>query len=374
MMRIVVKSAPGSYPVVCARGLLRRGRFLERVLPGPAERYLISSPRVWRACCARIAHELAEGARGGPILFDDREAAKHLATVEKLCRRLVHAGADRDAVLVAIGGGVVGDVVGFVAACYLRGVRVVHVPTTLVAQADSSIGGKTGVNLREGKNLVGAFYPPRLVLVDPELLTSLEERQYRSGIYEVVKYGVLGDAELFAFLERQLDRLLRRDPRALGWVLPRCIRAKARVVSHDEREAGLRQTLNFGHTLAHALEAATRYRRFLHGEAVGWGMVAAAEIAREQSLLAPDDSRRIRELVERIGRLPRFPAERTARIFAAMQADKKARAGELRWVLPRGIGRVEIRTGIPLALVRKIVARLPELVPARRAGRGAFRR
>jgi 3-dehydroquinate synthase len=362
MKRIVVRSAAGAYSVVCGPGLLGRGRFLSRALVWAGERYLISSPRVWRACCSRIARELAEQAGSAPILFDDREAAKNLATVERLCRRLVRAGADRDAVLVAVGGGVVGDVVGFVAACYLRGVRLVHVPTTLVAQADSSIGGKTGVNLREGKNLVGAFYPPRLVLVDPEMLASLPERQYRSGIYEVIKYGVIGDAELFAFLERRLDRLLRREPRALEWVLERSIRAKAGVVSRDEREAGARRVLNLGHTLGHALEAATGYRRFLHGEAVGWGLVAAAEIARAQGLLEPEDAGRIRGLVARVGRLPRLPAERAARIFAAMHADKKARAGELRWVLPRRIGRVEIRAGIPGALVRRVVAGLPALL------------
>ncbi len=365
MKRILVASGAGAYPVVCARGLLRRGRFLSRALAGFEQRYLISSPRVWRSCRSRMAREIAEGARVAPILFDDREAAKNLATVERLCRRLVRAGADRDAALVAVGGGVVGDVVGFVAACYLRGVRLVHVPTTLVAQADSSIGGKTGVNLREGKNLIGAFYPPRLVLVDPELLASLPERHYRSGIYELVKYGVIGDADLFAFLERWIDRLLRRDPWVLEWVLARSIRAKARVVSRDEREAGRRQALNFGHTLGHALEAATDYRRFLHGEAVGWGMVAAAEIAREEGLLGPGEARRIRELVACIGRLPRFPADNVARIFAAMRADKKARAGEIRWVLPRRIGRVEIRAGISRTLVRRVVAQLPGLLSAR---------
>jgi 3-dehydroquinate synthase len=299
------------------------------------------------------------------ILFDDREAAKTLRTVERLCHRLVAAGAGRDAVLVAVGGGVVGDVAGFVAASYLRGVRLVHVPTTLVAQADSAIGGKTGVNLREGKNLVGAFYPPKLVLADPALLATLPARQYRSGLYEVVKYAVIGDAALFEFLERRLDRLLRRDPKALDWVLPRCIRAKARVVARDEREAGLRLALNFGHTLGHALEAATGYRRFLHGEAVGWGMMAAAEIARAEGLLAPAAARRICDLIARVGPLPPLPQGRAARILAAMRADKKARASRLRWVLPRRIGRVEIRAGIADSLVGEILAALPELVPSR---------
>ena len=161
----------------------------------------------------------------------------------------------------------VGDVAGFAAATYLRGVRLVHVPTTLVAQVDSAIGGKTGVNLPEGKNLVGAFYPPKLVIADPGVLRTLPHREYRSGIYEVVKYGVIADEKLFEFLERRMDAVLRRDPAALAWIIPRCVAIKARVVGADERESGLRQILNFGHTLGHALEAATKYRRFLHGEA-----------------------------------------------------------------------------------------------------------
>jgi 3-dehydroquinate synthase len=368
MKRVIVQSAAGDYPVLCARGLLRNGRFLARALFEPERRYVISSPRVWRACRPRMAAALGGAAGARLILLDDREAAKTLRTVERLCRRLVRAGAGRDAVLIAVGGGVVGDVAGFVAASYLRGVRLVHVPTTLVAQVDSAIGGKTGVNLREGKNLVGAFYPPKLVLADPAVLASLPDRQYRSGLYEVVKYGVIGDAELFEYLERRLDRLLRRDAKALDWVVPRCMRAKARVVGGDEREAGPRQALNFGHTLGHALEAATGYRRFLHGEAVGWGMVAAAEVARAEGLLAPAAARRIRDLVTRVGPLPSLPEGREARILAAMRADKKARAGELRWVLPRRIGRVEIRSEVSERLVGEILTRLPEIVPRLPAG------
>ena len=215
----------------------------------------------------------------GAILFDDAESAKRIATVEGIARELVRAGADRRAVIVAVGGGVVGDVAGFAAATYLRGVRLVHIPTTLVAQVDSAIGGKTGVDLPEGKNLVGAFYPPRLVIADPATLATLPHREFRAGLYEVIKYGVIADAKLFDFLERRMDAILRRDPRALGWIISRSAAIKARVVSEDEREGGLRQILNFGHTLGHALETATGYKRFLHGEAVGWGMLGATLLA-----------------------------------------------------------------------------------------------
>ena len=200
--------------------------------------------------------------------------------MELLCRKLTRAGADRKSLIVAVGGGVVGDVAGFVAASYLRGVALVHVPTTLVAQVDSSIGGKTGVNLPEGKNLVGAFYPPRLVLIDTDLLRTLPERQFRSGVAEVIKYGVIADAELFAYLEQNMEKLLRQDRDALEYVIPRCVEIKADVVSRDEHESGLREILNFGHTFGHALESVTKYRRYLHGEAVAWGMVAASLLGR----------------------------------------------------------------------------------------------
>ena len=274
------------------------------------------------------------------MLIDDAEGAKNLSTVERACRQLVRAGADRRSLLVAVGGGVVGDVAGFVAASYARGVRLVHIPTTLVAQVDSAIGGKTGVNLREGKNLVGAFYPPKLVIADPELLRTLPLREYRSGIYEIIKYGVIGDARLFRFLEEKMRKLLRREPAALDFVIERSISQKARVVSLDERESGLREILNFGHTFAHALESVTRYRKYLHGEAVGWGMIAATKLAVVSEMLSAKDSARVLRLIESVGPLPRWPNTSPARLMAAMQADKKTRAGRLRFVLPERIGKV----------------------------------
>ena len=358
---IRVATPSGEYRVLCARGLLRRAGSLVAELGTHSGVFLLSSPNVWRRW-GRSAQASFRGQGAKSILLDDREAAKSLATVERVARQLVRAGADRDAVLVAMGGGVVGDVAGFVAASYLRGVRLVHVPTTLVAQVDSAIGGKTGVNLPEGKNLVGAFYQPQLVLVDPQVLATLPPRQYRSGLYEVIKYGIIGDPELFAFLERSLDRLLKRDAVALDWVVPRCIRAKAEVVSRDEREAGLRQILNFGHTVGHALESVTHYRRYLHGEAVGWGMIAASMIAGGLGLLDAAAAPRIVRLVSRVGPLPPLPKVAAARIAAALRADKKARAGRLRFILPQRIGQVVAADGIPERLVLRALRELPVLV------------
>lgn len=302
------------------------------------------------------------------ILSDDREAAKRLSTVEGICRTLIRLRAGRDALLVAVGGGVVGDVAGFVAASYLRGVPVIHVPTTLVAQVDSAIGGKTGVNLPEGKNLVGAFLQPRTVIADPTLLRTLAARQFRSGIYEVIKYGVIGDAPLFEFLERRLDHLLRLDMSALEVVIERSARQKARVVGEDERESGLRQILNFGHTIGHALEARTRYRRFLHGEAVAWGMLGATRIAVATGRLQKESASRIARLVARCGELPSLPRFSSANLLRAIAGDKKSRAGTVGWVLPRKISAVEFGVSVPDAAVAAAWRELPALYQRARKG------
>jgi 3-dehydroquinate synthase len=343
MKKISVRAANGKYDVLCGRGVLRElPRVVSRILRDGAV-FVISSPRVWGHWGARIERVLA-GARRATILIDDGETAKNLSTVERACRDLLRAGADRRALVVAVGGGVVGDVAGFVAASYARGIALVHVPTTVVAQVDSALGGKTGVNLPEGKNLVGAFYPPKAVVADPGFLSSLPPREYRSGIYEIIKYGVIGDAKLFQFLERNLEKVLRRERAALAFVIERSIAQKARVVSKDERESGLREILNFGHTFAHALESVTAYRTYLHGEAVGWGMIAAARLAVEEGMFSPQDEERVAKMIARVGPLPAWPSISPAQLIAAMQADKKTRAGRLRFVLPERIG--VVRCGV----------------------------
>lgn len=339
MKKISVRAANGKYDVVCGRGVLRElPRVAARVRPDGAV-FVISSPHVWRHWGSRV-ERLLGNARRATILIDDGETAKNLATVEKACRDLVRAGADRRALIIAVGGGVVGDVAGFVAASYARGIAVIHVPTTVVAQVDSAIGGKTGVNLPEGKNLVGAFYPPKGVVADPGFLSSLPPRDFRSGIYEIIKYGVIGDAKLFQFLEKNLEKVLRRERPALAFVIERSIAQKARVVSEDEHESGLREILNFGHTFAHALESVTGYRKYLHGEAVGWGMIAAGRLAVEKGMLSPRDEEKVARVIARVGPLPAWPSVLPAQMIAAMQADKKTRAGRLRFVLADRIGRV----------------------------------
>jgi 3-dehydroquinate synthase len=358
MRSVLIHSSTVSYRYVLGRGALRQVRAeLRRLKLSGAPIFVLSSPRVWKHARAAVTAALGASARNA-ILFDDSEAKKNLATVERLCRALLHAGADRRSVIVAVGGGVVGDVAGYVAASYLRGVQLVHVPTTVVAIADSSIGGKTGVNLPEGKNQVGAFYPPRLVLADLDLLRSLPPREFRSGLYEIVKCGVIGDPELFRFLERNLAAVSARTPAALEYVLWRSAALKARVVSRDEKESGLREILNFGHTFGHALETVTRYRRFRHGEAVGWGMLCAAQLAVECGTLPARDAERIARAVASVGALPAWPAVSTARLIAAMRADKKSRGGRLRFVLPTRIGHAETVSGVPENLVRRVLDRV----------------
>jgi 3-dehydroquinate synthase len=361
MPAIRISASSGPYVVHCAPRLLARSASLVSRVGDATGIFVLSSPRVWTHWGRLLTRALGGRHRLTTILFDDSESAKDLATIEQISRQLIRAGADRDAIMVALGGGVVGDVAGFAAATYLRGVRLVHVPTTLVAQVDSSIGGKTGVNLPEGKNLVGAFYPPKLVIADPQVLRTLPHREYRSGLYEVVKYGIIADPELFEFLERRMLALLRRDAAALSWVIARCIRIKAHVVAKDEREGGLRHILNFGHTLGHALEAATRYRRFMHGEAIAWGMLAATLFGLATGRLRESPATRMIRLVASVGPLPSLDGIRAARLRPILAGDKKGRSGRVLWVLPRRIGKVEWGVGLPWRLVQRTFAELPTI-------------
>jgi 3-dehydroquinate synthase len=361
MSTIRIASSSGSYDVMCSRGAMSRVRALAAIREKASKIFVISSPLVWGNWGKKLAGKARGAQDGGVILFDDSEAAKRLSTVEEIARGLISLGADRHATLVAAGGGVVGDVAGFVAATYLRGVRLVHVPTTLVAQVDSAVGGKTGVNLPEGKNLVGAFYPPKLVIADPDVLSTLPHRQYRAGLYEVIKYGVIGDPALFKFLERHMLALLRRDRAALEYVIPRCIRIKARVVAKDERESGLRQILNFGHTLGHALETSTRYTRFLHGEAIGWGMLAATLIGVALNRTSEADASRIIRLVISVGPLPKLDGIRAISLRPIIAGDKKAQGGRARWVLSRRIGKAEWGHEVPWPVVARALTELPRI-------------
>jgi 3-dehydroquinate synthase len=242
----------------------------------------------------------------------------------------------------------------------MRGVDVIQIPTTVLAQVDASIGGKTGVNLRTGKNLLGTFHQPRAVLIDPEVLSTLPEREFRAGLYESIKCGVIGKPELFDLLANADIKNLRRDPARLEWVIAESVRLKAEVVSSDEREGGLRRVLNFGHTIGHALEAATNYRQFLHGEAVAWGMIAATNIAAATDRLDRGTAGRVREAVLRLAPLPKVDV-RSGGILNLLQNDKKTRNGRIHFVLPRAIGKVEIASDVPKSVVLQAVDELRRL-------------
>ena len=358
---ILVRAATGKYSVVCRRGALEQAQKEIARLGKFSSVQILSSPLVWHALEKKIRQGISGRLAPNVHLFDDAESEKNLQSVEGLAQSLVSVGADRHALVVAIGGGVVGDVGGFVAASYLRGISVVHVPTTLVAQVDSAIGGKTGVNLPEGKNLLGAFYAPRLVLADPELLATLPEREFRGGLAEVIKYGVIADVALFAFLEKQMDAILRRDTGALEHVIRRSIAIKAQVVSKDEKESGLREILNFGHTFGHALESVTRYRRFQHGEAIAWGMMCAALLGHEVAGTPADAVSRIVALVRQIGPLPPWPDTKPKEIIEAMRSDKKTREGKLRFVLAKKLGHARTFNDVPEKTVECVLRFAPQV-------------
>ena len=293
---------------------------------------------MWNLHGPRLARA-AKGPGRSPILVPDGERSKNLLTVGRVYEALITGRADRSVVIVAVGGGVIGDLVGFAAATYLRGVRLVHVPTTLVAQVDSAIGGKVGVNHALGKNLIGAFHPPRLVVSDPTLLATLPRREFRAGLYEVIKYGVIADPSLFATVRSERDALFSHAPgHARGRGAESC-RIKADVVSRDEREAGLRRILNFGHTVGHALEAVTNYRRFRHGEAVAYGMLAAAAVGLARGVTPPRDGGCASPHVDRGTRSAAAGGRsQCAGHRQGDQRDKKVVAGTLHFVAATALG------------------------------------
>lgn len=293
------------------------------------------------------------------IVVPAGETAKSLQTVQSCYDQLARHRLERKSFIVALGGGVVGDLAGFVAATYLRGIAFVQVPTTLLAQVDSSVGGKVGVNLKAGKNLVGAFYQPKLVLCDLDALRTLPPREFRAGLAEVIKYGIIYDAPLFARLERDLPKLLKLHSATLAAVVARCCEIKAEVVSQDETESGLRAILNFGHTIGHALEAISRYGKYLHGEAISIGQVAAAELSSALTDLPPADAERIADLFRRAG-LPtsvKLNARELKGVFAAMRLDKKVSSGEVKFVLAERLGKVVWGQRVPEDLIRQTIDR-----------------
>lgn len=340
MQQVDVSADGGACPILIGAGLLSTlDTLLDRHTSSPARRIVVSSPTVWRLHGAALPASLR---REPTILVPDGEKNKTLAMASRVYDGLVRAGADRATTLVAFGGGVIGDMAGFAAATYLRGIPCVQLPTTLLAQVDSAIGGKTGVNHTLGKNLIGAFHQPIAVVSDPDALSTLPRRELRSGLYEVVKYGMIASQPLFERVATTLPALFARDPGALESIVTESSRIKAAVVTSDERESGPRRVLNFGHTAGHALEAITKYRRYRHGEAIAYGMLIAAELAVARKALHASDREALASLVTHMGPLPPIADLPASQAADAIRRDKKVVAGTLHFVLPVAIGRVEM--------------------------------
>ncbi|HEV2202260.1 MAG TPA: 3-dehydroquinate synthase [Bryobacteraceae bacterium] len=357
-----IETPQRAYDAIVERGAISR---LPDFLPARSGKvFVVATEDVWGLHGAKVSEAL--GARAHQVLFfPGGEPRKRLQEVEALAERMLEGGADRSSVVVAFGGGITTDVAGLLAAIFMRGIPVIQAPTTLLAQVDAAIGGKTGVNLVSGKNLIGSFHQPLAVLIDPDVLHSLPEREYRAGLYEIIKAGVIRDAALFQFMARHADRVLQREADALQHIIASAVRIKAEVVTADERESDLRRILNFGHTIGHALEAETHYQRFLHGEAVAFGMHAAAKLAEMTGTLGAQDAVSIREVVRRYGPIPALDGISASNLVARLGSDKKTVQGNVHFVLPTRIGNVTIVTGIDRAVIREAIeAVLNEAVPA----------
>ncbi len=329
---ITVKLGERSYPIVIGSGLLDGGFDLSEYARG-SDCLVVSNETVAPLYLDKLLPGLA-GRDVESIELPDGEAHKTIDTMQLILDKLVGMRANRDTTIVALGGGVVGDIAGFAAACYMRGVNFIQVPTTLLAQVDSSVGGKTGVNHPQGKNLVGAFHQPQAVLIDTDTLDTLPDRELSAGLAEVIKYGAICDAGFFAWLENNMSRLVGRDAEALAYAIQRSCECKAEVVAEDEREAGRRAILNFGHTFGHAIERCQGYGEWLHGEAVAAGMIMAAQL----SNLRREDVERLRSLVSAAGLPVEPPAISSSDWMTAMGMDKKVQGKQLRFILLQGIG------------------------------------
>jgi 3-dehydroquinate synthase len=354
MQTLTVSLGERSYPIVIGSGLLQSPTLLAAHIPA-GEVLLVSNTTVAPLYAERCKRALP-GRRLIELILPDGEAHKTLANASRIFDVLIANRCGRDVVVVALGGGVVGDLAGFVAACYQRGVNLVQLPTTLLADVDSSVGGKTAVNHPGGKNMIGAFHQPRAVLIDTDLLASLPERELRAGLAEIIKYGLIRDAALFDWIEGHIDALIAREPAALAHVIYRSCQIKAEIVGHDEREQGERALLNLGHTFAHAIEAATGYLEWLHGEAVAMGLVLAADMSQRLGQLDPADSRRLVALLERAGLPVAAPQIGAERAFDYMRIDKKVKSGRVRLVLLRGIGTAVMTGDYPDAALHSTLA------------------
>ena len=343
-----------SYPILIAGGLLGRAELFDQHLRA-RELLIVSNTTVAPLYLPKLTASLGKR-RIVEVILPDGEAHKTLSNAARVLDVLVANRLGRDCAVLALGGGVVGDLAGFAAACYQRGVDFVQLPTTLLAQVDSAVGGKTGVNHPGGKNLIGAFHQPVLVVNDTATLATLPPRELRAGLAEVIKYGLIADAALFEWLENRLTELLAGDPAALAHVIRRSCEIKATVVERDERERGERALLNLGHTFGHAIESATAYRQWLHGEAVGAGLVMAASMSAACGYLAPADAERVRRLIERAGLPTRIAGVSPDAALEQMSMDKKVLGGRVRLVLLRGIGDAFLTADYPREALKRTLA------------------
>lgn len=344
-----VETPQRAYDAIVERGCLRR-----IPIPGKEKVFVITEQEVWKLHAKAIQPSL-NGRDVHLLTFHGGEPKKRLSKVEALAEKMIEAGGDRSSIIVAFGGGIVGDLAGFLAAIFMRGIPVIQVPTTLLAQVDAAVGGKTGVNLVSGKNLLGSFHQPLAVWIDPDVLETLPEREFRAGLYEIVKCGVIRDAALFDALDRCADNVLRHEPAIVERVIADAVRIKAEVVTADEREGDLRRILNFGHTFGHALEAETKYERLLHGEAVAWGMRVATLLAERLQLLPAADATSIQRVIAKYGPIPILEGIAGANLAARLRSDKKTVAGRIHFVLPSAVGEVKIVSGVNDGLVSECI-------------------
>jgi 3-dehydroquinate synthase len=347
-----VETPQRSYDAVVERGVVAQAA---RYVPAGAGKVIVvSEETVWQQQGAALDEALS-GVAHDTLFLPGGEGNKRLAPVEQLAEQMVERGADRTSAVIAFGGGIVNDMAGFLAAIFMRGIPVLQIPTTLLAQVDAAIGGKTGVNLASGKNLIGSFHQPEAVLIDPALLDTLPDREYRAGLYEIVKAGIIRDAELFRFLQESSAAVLAREPGAVDRIVEDSVRMKAEVVSADEREGDLRRILNFGHTFGHALEAETGYTRFLHGEAVAWGMRAAAHLGEMTGHLSAEDCVEIFDVLRLYGPIPALDGIDAGNLFRRLAHDKKTVRGRVHFILPVRIGEVVVVSGVEEPLVREAI-------------------
>ncbi len=360
MKKISVRLKQSPYQVLIERGALERvGKLISKLLPARDSKcFIVTVDSVWKHWGERLSQSLHKAQiRHTRLEVPDGERYKGLAIVERLAEQLADNHADRNSVVLAFGGGVIGDMAGLLASLYMRGIPVIQIPTTLLAQVDASVGGKTGVNLRAGKNLVGTFHQPLAVIIDPEVLRTLPEREFRSGLFEVIKCGVIRQRKLFDFMVECRNEVLQQEPSALERLISESVQIKADVVAQDEKESDLRRILNFGHTVGHALEADTSYKHFLHGEAVGWGMAAAAMIGVAVHKTSSDVARNIVSAVLAYSPLPEVNS-RGIDIAERLMSDKKTVGGTPHFVLAREIGKVEIYNKVPKETVMHAVDQL----------------